>query len=609
MARDFKVGIDVGADTKNATKNLSKLEKQFGLTRNQMLAMGAAAVALGAALAIGIGKAISKASEFEETQAKFLTVFEDVDKEAENMASNLVENFGLSELAAKTLLAATGDLLTGFNFTGKQALDMASKVNTLAVDLASFSNATGGAEAVSNALTKALLGEREALKTYGIAIIEADIKAELLARGMGKLTGEALRQAKAQITLDLAYRQSRKAVGDFERTQTSFANQTRIAKASIEDIVVTIGQNFLPIATKIVSTFNTKMIPVIKNVVDLFGDYKLVIGDTAKELAGLDKPMKNTVNLSNIISSNFKAMGVVFSKVNDLIRAKADKIREEQQAIADQQTENNQQMLESSVLTWENIVFQTNESTDMLKEIDLGLFDYRIGLLDNYNLKQSESIQKQIEQETKRAKILKELHKNVNNAMSAGFATAVKNSIDEGWNMDKAMTTIATSIRDVYIDMASKIAAEWVMKQGVMQAATLAWKGLEIAAMAVVAAGAAAVSVFKTIPFPFNFAVAAGAAIGAKELINSFATGIRGFEGGNAIVGEHGREMIKVPVGASVLNNAETENILSRGTSGLNKVINLNVSFSNNNFLGDKDDMLSFITDGMMSELRLQANV
>lgn len=198
--------------------------------------LGAAAITT----AIGF-KALNAASDAQETFSKFATVFSDVGQEAQQVADNLARDFGLSSVAARRLLGDTGDLLTGFGVAGDVALQMSKDVNQLAVDLASFTNASGGAEAVSQALTKALLGERESLKTYGIAIMETDIQAELLAQGMSDLTGEALRQAKAQVTLDLAMRQSRNAVGDFARTQDSFANRMRVAQARIGDFLIELG--------------------------------------------------------------------------------------------------------------------------------------------------------------------------------------------------------------------------------------------------------------------------------------------------------------------------------------------------------------------------------
>lgn len=206
------------------------------------------ALGIGAALGVGIagiaamGKALIKsASDAAETRGKFEVVFRAVRSESAAAAKDLQENFGLSRKSAQQLLSDTGDLLSGFGFTGAAALDLSTKVNKLAVDLASFTNFSGGAKGASEALTKALLGERESVKALGIAILEKDViakVAEMTARGV---TFETERQAKAYATLELALTQSANAEGDFERTQSGLANQWRIFTAHMSDFASHLG--------------------------------------------------------------------------------------------------------------------------------------------------------------------------------------------------------------------------------------------------------------------------------------------------------------------------------------------------------------------------------
>lgn len=249
-----KVFKKINKDTKTFHKRIESLQPAF----QKMAMVGTAAFA---AISIGVSGAISKARDFEEETNKFNVVFKDVSKEAEKMAATLNKSYGLSRLESKRLLSATGDILTGFGFTGKAALDLSSNVNTLAVDLASFTNAQGGAKAVSEALTKALLGERESLKTYGIAISEADVKAELLANGMDKLTGEALRQAKAQVTLDIAVRQSKNAIGDYARSTGTLTQTQKELSKTTEDLQIAIGEALAPILNDILK----QVLPVVES--------------------------------------------------------------------------------------------------------------------------------------------------------------------------------------------------------------------------------------------------------------------------------------------------------------------------------------------------------
>ena len=196
---------------------------------------------------VAAGTAMAKAAiDAEETANKFAVVFSTVRGDANAMAEALRNDFGLARTEARQLLSDTADLLSGFGFTQEAALDLSNQVNELAVDLASFTNIEGGAQRASAALTKALLGERESAKELGIAILEADVKAKVLQLRQQGLTFDTERQAKAYATLQIALEQSKNAIGDFERSQASTANQLRILWARTRDVGELLGTAFIP---------------------------------------------------------------------------------------------------------------------------------------------------------------------------------------------------------------------------------------------------------------------------------------------------------------------------------------------------------------------------
>lgn len=265
MAGEFVAGSIVShivlntSQWEDSVKRVNADQKEMGgmsdKTARKFRKVGTAMTVAGGIIIGSLAAQISKASDAEETFSKFGTVFEGAFGQASIAAENLAANYGLSELKSKDLLAATGDLLTGMGANSAQALDLSEKTQQLAVDLASFTNFSGGAEGASRALTKAMLGERESLKSLGIVVSEAMIKQKLMEKGQQNLTGQALMQAKAYATLEIATDQSKNAIGDFARTSGSFANQQRVLQARLEDLRVEIGTQLLPIATKIVSKF------------------------------------------------------------------------------------------------------------------------------------------------------------------------------------------------------------------------------------------------------------------------------------------------------------------------------------------------------------------
>lgn len=253
--------------------------------------MGRSMTIAGGIIVGGLGMMVKKASEAQETFAKFDTVFQDVLPEAAEDAKNLAKNFGLSELAAKDLLSQTGDLLTGLGLTGEKALGLSNQTQQLAVDLASFTNYSGGAKGASDALTKAMLGERESVKALGIVITEEMVKERLLLEGKKELKGAALMQAKAEATLAIAMSQSKNAIGDYARTSDSLANQQRLLKSRFEDLTVTIGTQLIPVVTNIVTKVsgaiekftawtkeNPKLTETIVKVAAALGGALLVLG-------------------------------------------------------------------------------------------------------------------------------------------------------------------------------------------------------------------------------------------------------------------------------------------------------------------------------------------
>lgn len=198
-----------------------------------------------------MGSALIKAaSDAEEVRSKFATIFRDLGNGAEISADKFAASFGLAGTKARELLGNTADMLTGFGFAQKEALELSLRVNELAADLASFTNFSGGAAGASAALTKALLGERESIKSLGIAILEEDVKRKVAVLRSEGMRFNTEREAKAYATLQLAIKQSGNAIGDYNRTKHSFANTVRRVRGRIQDLSESFGRIMLPAATK-----------------------------------------------------------------------------------------------------------------------------------------------------------------------------------------------------------------------------------------------------------------------------------------------------------------------------------------------------------------------
>lgn len=251
---DFRKGLKRSDEALGKwDKSLQKKSRSLKKFGNTLSGVGKGMTAAITLPVVGLGAAMLKsAADAEETRNKFNVVFGNIATEAQASQKTLQDSFDLSASASQKLLSNTGDLLTGFGFTQKEALKLSTEVNSLAVDLASFANVEGGAEAASEALTKALLGETESAKALGIVIRQGTTEFKEQVAAMMETKGVTEQQAKSMVILNEAMKQSKNAIGDYERSQDSLTNQQRALTSDFHDMAVELGAILIPAAQKLV---------------------------------------------------------------------------------------------------------------------------------------------------------------------------------------------------------------------------------------------------------------------------------------------------------------------------------------------------------------------
>jgi hypothetical protein len=261
MATD-KIRILVEAEVKKALGNMGKIEKKTDTLKTKsgklFSKLKAGWVALGAVLtgvlAIAFKKVIGLASDFEEQNAKFLTVFRGVEKRAKEMAKTLEASYGVSIIESRRFLGSVQDLFVPLGFAREKAAEMSFEVVKLSADLASFNNLP--TEQVMLDIQSALVGNFETMKKYGVVLNEATLKQAALDNEIKLVNGRVEAQDKAFLALKLITEGSSDAIGDFGRTSGSMANQMKILSANIVNASVALGQKFAPVVTTIISTLN-----------------------------------------------------------------------------------------------------------------------------------------------------------------------------------------------------------------------------------------------------------------------------------------------------------------------------------------------------------------
>lgn len=230
------------------------------------VAASAAAVAGGAVLT----KSINAASDFQEAQTAVEAVFGNASQTVNKFAADAATAFGLSKNAALDGAKTFGIFGNSAGLAGEQNAKFSTDLLALAADLASFNNTTVD-EAIT-ALGAGLRGESEPLRRFGVLLDDATLRQEAFAQGIISSTSQALTPQQRVLAANaVIFKQTATQQGDFAKTSGGLANQQRILKASLENVAISLGTIFLPLAVKFVGFLNTTMIPILERVVEWVG--------------------------------------------------------------------------------------------------------------------------------------------------------------------------------------------------------------------------------------------------------------------------------------------------------------------------------------------------
>lgn len=223
--------------------------------------------------------ALDAAVSAEEAGAAFDTTFGAAAEKASRFLEDFANKAGLTVGEAKQLQATLGAVAQGIGFTQEASADLSIELTKIAADVASFSNISAGAEPVLNAFRSALVGEREALKTYGIAITEAEVQSKAFEITTKRSVDELTRQDKALATLALIQEKAAVQIGDLERTSASFANQQRALNAEIRQFREEIGAELIPVAAELLPIFREFAFEIAPILIEGFGSLAETVGD------------------------------------------------------------------------------------------------------------------------------------------------------------------------------------------------------------------------------------------------------------------------------------------------------------------------------------------
>lgn len=298
----------ITSTTKAATNQItSEVGALSSLTKVAKGLLGALGIAVSIAGILSFGKAcVDLGSDLQEVQNVVQVTFGEMEDSVNEFARSAIKNYGISETAAKNYMGTLGAMSQAFGFSQAEAYEQAEALTALAGDMASFYNKS--TDETYNALRAVYSGETEVLKQYGVVMTETALNEFALARGMGKTISQMSEQEK--VSLRLAFVQDRlsASVGDFQRTQDGWANQTRVLSLQWESFKATIGQGLINVLTPIVQWLNAIM-EAAQGAAQAFADFTATIMGVTPDLGGVADATAAAAQSAQDINNGITAAG------------------------------------------------------------------------------------------------------------------------------------------------------------------------------------------------------------------------------------------------------------------------------------------------------------
>jgi hypothetical protein len=191
------------------------------------------------------------------------------------------------------------DTFVPMGFARSEASKLSVQLTKLAVDVASFNNASDTETMM--AFQSALVGNHETVLKFGVIINEATLKQELLRMGINKSSKEITTQEKVMARLNLIIAGTSDAHGDASNTAGSFANSMKALSSEFEEFIV---------------EAITPMLPALANMVRSIKDSIIQTKEFLRSI-GLLKELDKVVPTVELLAKNHDKLTIATAKLEE----------------------------------------------------------------------------------------------------------------------------------------------------------------------------------------------------------------------------------------------------------------------------------------------------
>lgn len=274
-----------GRGLARAQREIQKAEGGWGKTRASLQALNGPAMAVGGAIAAGMGVAIKAAGDLEQAVGGVEAVFGQSAGTIKAFSEGAADSVGLSKRAFDELAAVAGAAFKGMGMSQDEAAAKTIEMTKRASDMAAVFG--GDVSEAMDAMQAGLRGEMDPLEKYGVKLSAAAIQAEAMAE-TGKTTASSLTdQEKSIASYNLMLDKTKDTAGQWAAQQDTMGESVQTMKAKLENTASTLGQQLLPYATQFVQALSD-MVSWVQQNSDVIGPLVTVVGGLAAAVVGIN---------------------------------------------------------------------------------------------------------------------------------------------------------------------------------------------------------------------------------------------------------------------------------------------------------------------------------
>lgn len=240
--------------------------------------------------------AVDLGSQITEVENVVDVAFGSMSDKAYQFASTAKEQFGLSELAAKTYSGTMMAMLKSSGVAQNAASDMSITLAGLAGDMASFFNLD--TDVAFQKIRAGISGEIEPLRQLGINLSVANMEAYALSKGITTSYNAMSQAEKVALRYNYLMSVTGEVQGDFARTSGTWANQVRLLTLNFQSLSAVIGQGLIAGILPAIQALNALMSKLMQ-AANAFRNFMYVL--MGKKLKGSQSGVSDIVsNLGGI---------------------------------------------------------------------------------------------------------------------------------------------------------------------------------------------------------------------------------------------------------------------------------------------------------------------